>query len=164
MLLLISDANILMDVEVGDLIAPMFSLGYQFAVPDVLYYEELEEQHAHLLAIGLQTRTLSGKSVERVQTLSQTYVKPGRNDLFALALAEVEKCPLLTGDAALRQAAEAERVEVKGTVWLISEMVRERRITVTVARAALYKMRTNGRRLPWDAAEQVLADFERGAT
>lgn len=48
MLLLISDANILMDVEVGDLVAPMFSLGYQFAVPDVLYYEELlEEQHAH---------------------------------------------------------------------------------------------------------------------
>jgi predicted nucleic acid-binding protein len=164
MLLLISDANILMDVEMGDLVAPMFSLGYQFAVPDVLYYEELEEQHAHFLDMGLQIRTLSPKSVERVQTLSQTYAKPGRNDLFALALAEVEKCPLLTGDAALRQAAETEQVEVKGTVWLISEMVREQRITVTVARAALHKMRVNGRRLPWDAAEKVLADFERGAT
>jgi hypothetical protein len=35
---------------------------------------------------------------------------------------------------------------------------------VTVARAALHKMRVNGRRLPWDAAEQVLVDFERGAT
>ena len=69
MLLLISDANILMDVEVGDLVAPMFSLGYQFTVPDVLHYEELEEQHGHLL--GLQTRRLSAKSVERVQTLSQ---------------------------------------------------------------------------------------------
>lgn len=160
MLLLVSDANILMDVEVGDLVAPMFSLGYQFAVPDILYYEELEEQHAHLLDMGLQTRTLSAKRVERVQTLSQTYIKPGRNDLFALALAEVEKCPLLTGDAALRQAAETEQVEVKGTVWLISEMVREQRITVTVARAALHKMRTNGRRLPWDAAEQMLVALE----
>lgn len=78
MLLLISDANILMDVEMGDLVAPMFSLGYQFAVPDVLYYEELEKQHAHLLDMGLQTRTLSSKSVERVQALSQTYAKPGR--------------------------------------------------------------------------------------
>lgn len=160
MLLLISDANILMDVEVGDLVAPMFSLGYQFAVPDVLYYEELEEQHAHLLDMGLQTRTLSAKSVERVQALAQTYAKPGRNDLFALALAEVEECPLLTGDAALRQAAETEQVEVRGTVWLISEMVREQRITVAVARAALHKMRTNGRRLPWDAAEQMLAALE----
>ena len=163
MLLLISDANILMDVEIGDLVASMFSLGYQFAVPDVLYHEELEEQHAHLLDMGLQIRRLSSKSLERVQTLSQTYAKPGRNDLFALALAEVEKCPLLTGDAALRQVAETEQVEVRGTVWLISAMLRERRITVTVARAALHKMRVNGRRLPWNAAEQVLDDFERSA-
>jgi predicted nucleic acid-binding protein len=138
----------------------MFSLGYQFVVPDVLYYEELEEQHAHLLDMGLQIRTLSPKSVERVQTLSQIYVKPGRNDLFALALAEVEECPLLTGDAALRQAAETEQVEVKGTVWLISEMVREQRITISVARAALQKMRINGRRLPWDVAEKMLGAIE----
>ncbi len=160
MLLLISDANILMDVEVGDLVAPMFSLGYQFAVPNVLYYEELEEQHAHLLDMGLQVRTLSAKSVERVQALSQTYAKPGRNDLFALALAEAEKCPLLTGDAALRTAAETEKVEVKGTVWLISEMVRQQRITVPVAKAALHRMRVNGRRLPWDVAEKVLDELE----
>lgn len=160
MLLLISDANILMDIEVGDLVAPMFSLDYQFCVPNILYYEELEEQHAHLLDMGLQIRTLSARSVERVQMLSQIYAKTGRNDLFALALAEVEQCPLLTGDAALRQAAETEQVEVKGTVWLISEMVREKRITLMVARAALQKMRTNGRRLPWEVAEQVLIALE----
>jgi predicted nucleic acid-binding protein len=160
MLLLISDANILMDVEVGDLVAPMFSLDYQFAVPDVLYYEELEEQHAHLLDMGLQARTLSAKGVERVQTLSQTYARPGRNDLFALALAEDKQCPLLTGDAALRQAAEMEQVEVKGTIWLIGEMVREQRITVAVARAALHKMRVNGRRLPWEVAEKMLDELE----
>lgn len=116
MLLLISDANILMDVEVGDLVAPMFSLGYEFAVPNVLYYEELEDQHAHLLDMGLQVRTLTDKGVGRVQSLSQTYSRPGRNDLFALALAESEQCPLLTGDAALRSAAEPENVVVMGTV------------------------------------------------
>lgn len=160
MLLLISDANILMDVEVGDLVAPMFSLDYQFAVPDVLYHEELEDQHSHLLNMGLQTRVLTAKSVERVQVLARTYAKPGRNDLFALALAEVEGCPLLTGDASLRQAAETEQVDVKGTVWLIGEMVREQRITVPVARAALNKMRVNGRRLPWGAAEEILVALE----
>ena len=160
MLLLISDANILMDVEVGDLLAPMFSLGYQFAVPDVLYYDELEEQHAHLLDMGLQMMTLSAGSVARVEVLSQAYIRPGRNDLFALALAEDRRCPLLTGDAALRHAAETERVEVKGTVWLIGEMVREKRITFAVARAALHRMRVNGRRLPWEMAEQMLTALE----
>ena len=158
--LLISDANILLDIEVGDLTAPMFSLGYQFVVPDVLYFEELEEQHAHLLDMGLKTMTLSAKGVARVEALSQAHPGPGRNDLFALALAEDKKCPLLTGDAALRQAAEMEQVEVKGTVWLIAEMVREQRITVTVAKAALHKMRVNGRRLPWELAEKMLDELE----
>lgn len=53
MLLLISDANILIDIEIGGLVAPLFSLEYQFAVPDVLFCEELEEQHNYLLGMGL---------------------------------------------------------------------------------------------------------------
>lgn len=160
MLLLVSDANILIDMEIGELTAPMFSLDCQFAVPDVLYYDELEAQHAHLLNLGLQVRRLPSAGVARVEKLSQRHKRPGRNDLFALALAEAEHCPLLTGDADLRKAAEAEQVEVKGTVWLITEMVRQQRITVAVARAALRTMQTNGRRLPWAIAEQKLKELE----
>lgn len=128
MLLLISDANILMDVEAGDLTTAMFSLDYQFAVPDVLYYEELQEQHRDLQDKGLKLKTLSPKGVERVQELSQKYRKPSRNDLFALVLAELNKCPLLTGDAALRQATNAENIEVKGTIWLLEEMLNEKKL------------------------------------
>lgn len=160
MLLLVSDANILIDIEVGELIAPMFSLGYQFAVPDVLYYDEIEAQHAQLLNMGLQVRSLPAAGVARVETLSQLHKRPGRNDLFALALAEAEQCPLLTGDADLRAAAQAEHVEVKGTVWLIKEMVCQQRITFAVARAALRTMQANGRRLPWEIAEQKLKELE----
>ena len=39
MLLLISDANVLIDIENGGLTGAMFSLPYQFAVPDILFYE-----------------------------------------------------------------------------------------------------------------------------
>lgn len=161
MLLLISDANILIDIEAGDLIAPMFSLGYQFLVPDVLFYEELEEQHAHFLELGLQVQGLDEKGIQRVQALSQTYKNPSRNDLFALVLAENKKCQLLTGDAGLKRAAESENLQVNGTLWLIGEMVREKRITTMVARAALKKMQTSGRRLPWNLAEELLASFEK---
>jgi predicted nucleic acid-binding protein len=161
MLLLISDANILIDIEAGDLIAPMFSLGYQFSVPDVLFYEELEEQHAHFLELGLQVQGLDEKGIQRVQALSQTYKNPSRNDLFALVLAEIEKCPLLTGDSALRRAAEAENLKVNGTLWLIGEMIQKKLITTVVARAALKKMQNSGRRLPWELAESLLASFEK---
>jgi len=161
MRLLISDANVLIDVEAGDLLHPMFSLDYLFTVPDVLYFEELEEQHAHLLALGLEVRSLSEKGVKRVQELAQTHRRPSRNDLFALALAEVEKCPLLTGDAALREAAQAEKIEVKGTIWLVSEMLNGNFISFETARAAFDNMRAKGRRLPWKDAERIFRQFER---
>lgn len=158
MLAYISDANILIDVEVGGLIAPMFSLGYQFVVPDVLYWEELAEHHAHWLDMGLQIQSLSAQGVARVQTLGQKHKRPSRNDLFALALAEQAQCPLLTGDAALRSAAEAEHIEVKGSVWLVAEMLRKQCINLTVARAAFERMRDEGRRLPWDVVGRLLQE------
>ncbi len=98
MLLIIRDANIVEDIDVGELVAPMPSLGDQIAVPDVLYYEELEDQYAHWLDMGLQTRTLSSKGVERVHSLARTYAGTGRNTLFALALAEIDNvhCSLET--------------------------------------------------------------------
>ena len=67
MLAFISDANILIDVEAGGLMAPMFSLGYQFAVPDVLYFEELAEHHAHWRDMGLVVQSLPAEGVARVQ-------------------------------------------------------------------------------------------------
>ena len=98
MLLIIRDANLVEDIEVGELVAPMLSLDYQFAVPDVLYHEEMEDQYAHWLDMGLQTRTLSSKGVERVRSLARTYARTGRNTLFALALAEIDNvhCSLET--------------------------------------------------------------------
>lgn len=43
--LLISDANILIDMEEGELLTQLFQLPYQFAIPDILFVEELEEEH-----------------------------------------------------------------------------------------------------------------------
>ncbi len=73
MLLLISDANILIDIEIGGLIAPMFRLEYQFAVPDILFYEELDGQHAHLLDMGLQPKELDEAMVARVSEFATKY-------------------------------------------------------------------------------------------
>ena len=158
-LLLISDSNILIDIEVGGLTASMFSLEYDFAVPDVIYIEELQEQHAYLIEMGLQARTLDAQIVERVVVLADQYRKPSRNDLLALALAEYENCPLLTGDRYLREAAEDEGVNVKGTIWLIEQMVKYGKITVEVAEQAYGTMKNSNRRLPWNSVEQSLQEL-----
>ena len=106
--LLISDANILIDLEDGELITQLFSLPYQFSVPDMLFYDELEQQHSYLLDIGLQVGELSPPSMQKAEMLCQQYTQPSRYDCFALVLAKQEQCPLLTGDKNLRKAAEKE--------------------------------------------------------
>lgn len=103
MQLLVSDANILIDLEEGGILATFFELPYEFTVPDILFVEELEEQHAYLIDMGLVVRELSGDTMRYVFSLIQKARGPSRHDCFAIALAKQENCPLLSGDKDLRR-------------------------------------------------------------
>jgi len=159
MLLIISDASVLIDIECGELTSAMFSLSWQFAVPDILFDEELSERHRHLLDFGLISKSMSGELVGEAYVLRQRYAKTSVNDLLALTLAKSENCQLLTGDKALRDVANELNVEVHGTLWLVEQMLREGKITTDVARAAFERMRHSGSRLPWGKVEEMLADY-----
>lgn len=160
-MLLISDANVIIDMQDGGLLEAMFQLNETFAVPDMLYAEELEQQQPQLPRLGLQIKSLSGESIARAMALRLRYTGPSTNDLFALELARECQCPLLTGDMALRKAAESEGVELRGTLWLVEQLVRQRIITVTVAHNAYRKMRDAGSRLPWPMVEKQIRRLEK---
>lgn len=159
MLLLVSDANILIDIEEGGLLDDFFVLPYRFVTPDILFYEELDDQHAHLLELGLEIRELSPDSVLYASHLIQNYNGPSANDCFALALASQEQCPLLTGDQALRTAANREDIEIRGTIWIVEELVRHNVIGIARAHEAYHRMKDRGRRLPWEIAHEGLDTF-----
>lgn len=156
MLLIISDASVLIDIECGELTSVMFSLAWQFAVPDTLFDEELAERHGHLLRFGLISKTMSGDMVAEAYSLHQKYIKPSVNDMLALTLAKNEGCQLLTGDKALRDAAKELNVVVHGTIWLVDQMLQSEKITVDVARVAFQQMKDAGSRLPWGEVEKIL--------
>lgn len=157
MRLLVSDANILIDVEDGRVVEPAFALPYQLVVPDTLFYEELEDQHETLVEYGLWVHSLTPESMEYVQAVIRREPKPGRNDCMALGLARQEQCPLLTGDQDLRHLAESEGIEVRGTIWLVEELVRHELISKNEAFAAYQRMEAAGSRLPWAEARRRLA-------
>ncbi|MBP7074233.1 MAG: DUF3368 domain-containing protein [Rhabdochlamydiaceae bacterium] len=156
MQLLVSDANIPIDIEHGNLTGSMFSMKTEFAVPDVLFEKELKARHSHLLDFGLKIKILSTESVDKVIEFAAKYRQPSRMDLFALSLAMQENCPLLTGDKNLRKAADQEGVQVHGTIWLVSEMLREKIIQPSVAHTAFQKMKNAGSRLPWEEVDKLL--------
>lgn len=141
--LLISDANILIDMEKGGITRQMFQLDAMFAVPNMLYEEELRADHPELPALGLQSFELSAKTVAYAEKLIVKHSHTGAsiNDLLALALAWQEKTALLTGD---------------GTLWLVEQLINAKILTVKQAAAAYAKMKATGRWLPWDRVERQL--------
>jgi predicted nucleic acid-binding protein len=157
MQLLISDANIFIDLLDGGILEPLFKLPFEFLTPDILYYEELEELHTHLLDMGLQLGALDGKEMELVGHLADQYRGPSRTDCMALVLAQKESCPLLTGDRDLRHAARQEGVLVNGTIWLIEQLLGHKLLTVDEAYLSLEAMEHSGRRLPWKLARERIA-------
>lgn len=159
--LLISDANILIDMEKGGITRQMFQFDAVFAVPNILYEEELREEHPHLLGLGLRTLELSEETVAWAETLITRHAKTGAsiNDLLALALARQEQTTLLTGDGKLRIVAAAEKIPFHGTVWLMEQLMVSKILTVQQAAEAYERMKAARRRLPWDeeVAQQLRA-------
>ena len=165
MRLLISDANILIDMEAGALLETLFRLPMQFGIPDLLYYEEIEEESPDLDDLGLLIMEVSGDFVKYAEQLPSQYnhtlpakngPKPSHNDYLALALAKQESCTLLTGDANLRVVASKEQITVMGTIGLLCAMIENQLLSVDDAFKALDRMKDGKRRLPWPEAEKVL--------
>ncbi len=165
MQLLISDANILIDMEAGALMEKLFQLPMQFGIPDLLYYEEIEPGTPGLEDLGLQIMEVNGNFVAYAQRLPGLHnhllpakhgPKPSHNDYLALALAKQEACTLLTGDANLRIVASSEQIHVMGTIGLLCAMVENQLLSVDDAFSALDRMKSGKRRLPWPEAEKAL--------
>jgi predicted nucleic acid-binding protein len=159
MTLLISDSNIFIDLYEGDLLQMMFRLPETFAVPNILFQEELVNHYPDLPVYGLQVLNINGTYMNEAYQLRKVYKGPSQNDLFALVLAKQEKCPLITGDRRLRKAAKNEGLDIRGTVWIVKRLLEEKLITVARAKDAFEEMKQAGSRLPWDEVEAMLNEF-----
>lgn len=157
MQVLISDANVLIDMEDGGLLDLMFQLPYCFKVSDILFEEELSQHHPELIDKGLVVTELLSEGMSDAMRMSALYSGPSRHDCIAMALAKQEACPLLTGDRALRRAAETEAVVVMGTIWVVNQLVIHGLIDEAEAKSAYQQMEVAGSRLPWRIAYEELS-------
>ncbi|MDT8405046.1 hypothetical protein [Sulfuriflexus sp.] len=67
----------------------------------------------------------------------------------------------MTGDKKLRQVCLLENIDVRGTIWLVGEMLESKMITVAEASEAYHRMEEDGSRLPWDEVESQLKRFRK---
>ena len=77
-------------------------------------------------------------------------------DVLALTLAKVRRATLLTGDLRLRKAAVEQQVSLKGTIFLLEQLVIQKVLSVGATLDLLEKMQKAGSRLPWSQAREMI--------
>lgn len=146
----VADTSVILDLVAGNLLSRLVKASVGLRVPDVVVAEELLSVDGLRLANQglLQVIELPGELVIETAALMERYRRPSQNDLFGLALARAEHLVLVTGDAALRRAAETEGVEAHGVLWLIDGMVEQGALLPAEACVALGDIIESGARLP----------------
>lgn len=157
----VADTSVILDLVAGELLPYLKAAGVGLRVPDVVVAEELLSVDGEQLARDrlLQVVELPAELVVETALLMQRYRRPSQNDLFGLALAKAEHLILVTGDAALRRAAEAEGVESHGVLWLIDGLVEQVFLTLGQACSALKQILASGGRLPQAEVQARLAHW-----
>ena len=120
---LVPDTSVIVDLERGRFLPALFKLEAAFAVPDLLYEQELREPSGEtLIDLGLQIAHLDGKGVALAQSCARTVKSISLPDAFAFALAKQGGHTLLVGDNALRTFSESQVVTCHGVRWVLDQL------------------------------------------
>lgn len=155
----VTDTNVWIDLRVGNLLDNVFELDARWLIPDLVGQELGTKRKELLVEWGLEVRSLTGDEVEAVIRLNETYSAPSRTDIATLVVARVEDGILVTGDGALRDAADEEDIEVHGTLWVVDALVDTGTVEPPEAARALQLMMEADRRLPEDEVHHRLENW-----
>ena len=148
-MVIINDTNIWIDLKLTNIIEKVFLLPYELAVPDILYNDELKDMDGELLeANGIKIIEMTNDEVVETAERSGMTNRVSFNDLTTLVVAKSRGYILVTGDGNLRKIAKSENVELRGTIWLIDEMVSNNILDIGEAALICKKLLELKRRLP----------------
>lgn len=148
--MLVSDTSVLIDLERGEIVEAAFQMGYDLAVPDILYARELQPYNGNqLLKLGLKRVRLDGDALASAVEYRRREQRISLVDSISLAVCKRYNHILLTGDATLRKLAEDEGVDCNGLLWLFDFFEEKKLLTRSQLFAALTKIAEHPRcRLP----------------
>ena len=148
-MVIINDTNIWIDLKLTNIIEKVFLLPYELAVPDILYNDELKDMDGELLeANGIKIIEMTNDEVVETAERSGMTNRVSFNDLTTLVVAKSRGYILVTGDGNLRKIAKSENVELRGTIWLIDEMVSNNILDIGESALICKKLLQLKRRLP----------------
>lgn len=123
MVVCVHDANILIDLAKSGLLDAYARLGWKTHVPDMVLREVREEIGIWLERGLFQIESFQAEELEKIVLLLTSHSRRiSLPDASALHLARRLAVPLLTGDGALRKAAERDGLECHGLLWILDHL------------------------------------------
>ena len=154
-MVIINDTNIWIDLKFTNLIDQIFLLPYKIAVPNILYNDELKDVDGPTLERnGIEILEMTDDEVMETAQRSSKTKRVSFNDLTTLVVAKTRGYTLVTGDGNLRRIAQKESVSLRGTIWLIDELITNHIISYTEGISACQALIDYQRRLPKDELEK----------
>lgn len=129
MKVLVSDSSILIEFAKRELLDKMFTLEFEFAVPDLLFHEELIDLGTYtrpdLLGFGLRVESLDGEGVATAVAYQSERPALSLVDAFALALAGRHGWTILTEDRTMRRFADSKHIAQLDALWVVDTMLEQ---------------------------------------
>ena len=149
MKVLVSDSSILIEFSKRELLDKMFDLEFEFAVPDLLFHEELIDlgsySRQHLLDYGLRVEPLDAEGVQAANAYQAERPALSLVDSFALALADLHGWQLLTEDRTMRSVAESKDITCLDALWVFDRMLEAGILSASQALVSLEAMHDDPR-------------------
>ena len=150
------DANILIDLQNGNLLSQFFSLKVHLSTPDVVMEEISGSCGVLSQEYGLRVEELTGELVMDAMNLRARHRCLSVPDAFVLVLAKDIGCPVLTGDRCMKRAAEEVGIPVHGILWCLNHMLQEETLDYQQAISSLETIMQKNNRLPQAECQERL--------
>ena len=144
MIVVVNDANILIDLVKLGLEPHFFSLDMEFHTTNLILEELTEDQQAAIWPFVDDNRlTVYTCTIDDLLTIGQLETeKPALStqDCSALWLAQRDRSLLLTSDNKLRKMAKTLQLDVHGHLWVFDKLVDTGSLSVEVAVEKLFEL------------------------
>jgi hypothetical protein len=158
MKVVVKDANILLDLVIGDILGAWLSLGYQTCTTHLVWKEikdtkQREKVIPYIESGQIGLRDIDGEDWNEIYRFSE---KLGVSvpDGSVWFVARAENAILLSGDGRLRKVAKADGIEIRGVLWVLDELVARERLRPSSALSALTAILLSGSYLPKEECEK----------
>lgn len=161
MKLIVTDSSVFFDIIKIQALPEFFELDMEVCTTDFVQKEILEseqrEQIQHFIRLNkLTVFEMSAEEIDEVIRFKTNRVFRTLIDKTVLWKAKQLGCPLLTGDAKLRNEATEQGVKVHGSLWVVMQMVKNEIVDNKKGIDCLEKLRIINDRLPVEEIEKLI--------